>query len=70
MAKFSSNTIIGIVISFILIATLLPVGLDSLFAMVLPETAPDILSTLLLTLLPIAAVLGIVMYFLPKQKRD
>jgi len=66
----SFNYIVGLVISFLLIALLLPVGLDALLSMVLPEGIDESIETLLMVVLPLMAVLGVVIAFLPKFKNN
>lgn len=65
-----SSTIIEMLVAFILIGALLPLGLDSLFAMVLPEGIDPVIETLLQVILPILAILGVVLGFIPKMKSE
>lgn len=63
----SASNIINIVVSFLLVAILLPIGLDALFDMVLPETIDASIETLLLVVLPLFAVLGIALAYIPRK---
>jgi len=67
VASISPNLIIGIVISFILIAIFMPLGLQYLASMSIP-TEMETVGTLLTTVVPIIAVISIVLLMLPKQK--
>lgn len=68
--KVNASSLISLIIGFILIAVLIPVGLNSLLTMVLPSGTDPVIATLLQTLLPIMAILGIVMAFIPKFKQS
>lgn len=68
--KFSTDKLIGMVIGFLLIAILLPIGLDALLTMVLPEGIDSTIETLIMVVLPLMAVLGIVLTFIPKFSKD
>jgi len=67
LGSVSPNVVIGIVISFILIAVFMPIGLQQLASMSIP-TEMETVGTLLTTVVPIIAVISIVLLMLPKQK--
>lgn len=65
--KISTNAITSIVISFILLAVLLPIGLDQLLSAVWPAGMDSTIETLITVVLPIMAVIGIVLKFIPRD---
>jgi len=64
-SKISTSSITSIVISFILIAVLLPIGLTQLLSAVWPVGMDTTIETLITIVLPIMAVIGIVLKFIP-----
>ena len=64
-SKISTSSITSIVISFILIAVLLPIGLTQLLSAVWPVGMDSTIETLITIVLPIMAVIGIVLKFIP-----
>lgn len=67
--KISTSSIIAIVVGFILISVLLPIGLEAIANMSLPESLDPSIGTLLTSFLPITAIIGVVLAFIPKIKR-
>lgn len=69
--KLSAGSIIGIVVAFILIATLLPIGLNELenFANNYTGSNTTIVS-LVTTILPILVVIGIIVGMIGGSKKD
>lgn len=68
MSQSQTNNIINVVVAFIIIAVLVPIGLDQLLTATLPETTPAVVETLLLTILPLLAILGIVLPFVKRVR--
>ena len=62
--KLSASFIIGIVISALLLGILLPIALNDLLGF---TSTNSTVQTLVATVLPIIAVIGIVLMFLPKN---
>jgi choline-glycine betaine transporter len=60
-------TVVGIVVSLIIVATLLPTGIEALTNST-GDWGSDTIETLVVTLLPLIVVIGIVMLFLQRKK--
>ena len=56
--------IFGLVLSLIFVGVLLPLGLDAILGMVLPSTLDANLETLIIVVVPLAAVIGVIYGFL------
>lgn len=84
MATIKSQYIIGIAISLLVIAVMLPIGINELATIgdtvvynatdgtslgTLTSLADPAIITILSTLLPIIAVIGILLYFVPKMRK-
>lgn len=61
----SANKIISVVISLILIGVLIPIGLNDVLAF---TSTNSTIQTLVSTVVPIMAVIGIVMALIPRQR--
>jgi hypothetical protein len=61
------GSVIGIVVSLIIIATLLPTGIEALVNST-GSWGGDTIETLVITLLPLIVVIGIIMLFVQKKK--
>lgn len=61
-----STTIIGIVIALLLAGTLLPIGLDSLANFTSTDST---IQSLVTSVLPIMAVVGIILLFVARSKK-
>lgn len=57
------SAVIGIVIGFIMIATLLPVGIEQLMTATLSTDTPTAVVTIIQTIIPILASVGLLFYF-------
>lgn len=65
MAKLSVMSIIGVVIAALIVGVLLPIGLNEVLAF---QSSNSTIQTLVATVLPILAVVGLIMTFIPKSK--
>ena len=68
MAKFNSSAIIGLVVSLILVAILMPIGINQIAGAVFDEGVDATIVTLLTIVVPIMAVIGIVLQMIPGNK--
>lgn len=67
MAKMSANSIIGLVVGLILVAILLPIGINQIATAVFDEAVDDTIITLIQLVIPIMAVIGIVLKMIPNE---
>jgi len=67
MAKMSANSIIGLVVGLILVAVLLPIGINQIATTVFDSAVDDTVITLIQLVIPIMAVIGIVLKMIPNE---
>lgn len=63
--ELSAGKIISVVIALLLLGILIPIGITELEAFTSTNTA---LQTVITTVIPIVAVVGLLMYFIPKHQ--
>lgn len=68
MAKMDTNSIIGLVVALILVAVLLPIGINQLATAVFDEAVDSTVITLITIVIPIMAAIGIVLKMIPSSK--
>lgn len=61
----STNQIVGLIISFIMLAILLPLGINDLLAFTSSNSS---IQTIVSTVIPIVGVIGLLMAFIPKKQ--
>lgn len=67
MAKMSLTSIVGVVISLLILGILLPIGLNEILGF---QSTDSTVQTLIATVLPILAVIGVIMIFIPKDSKN
>ena len=65
MAKLSVGKIVGLVVGLLLIGILMPLGLNEILAFTSTDST---IQTLVSTVLPIMAVIGLVLAFIPRSE--
>jgi len=70
MAKMSASTIIGLVVSLILVAVLLPIGINQIATATFDASVDPTVITLITVVIPIMAVIGIVLKMIPNSSSD
>ena len=70
MAKISASTIIGLVVSLILVAVLLPIGINQIATATFDASVDPTVITLITVVIPIMAVIGIVLKMIPNSSSD
>jgi len=71
MAKnLTANTIIGLVVGLILVAILLPIGINQIATAVFDVAVDPTIVTLITLVIPIMAVIGIVLKMIPASSSE